>query len=120
MSHIVTIETRVHDPAAVAAACRRLGLAAPVPGTARLYEGEATGLLVRLPGWTYPAVFDTLTGQARYDHFGGRWGDPKHLDRFLQAYAVEKTKLEAHRKGYAVSETALQDGSIRLQITGGG
>ena len=30
MSHIVTIQTKVRDPHAVAAACRRLNLAAPV------------------------------------------------------------------------------------------
>ena len=59
MSHIVTIETEVRDPAAVAAACRRLGLPEPAHGTARLFAGEATGLLVRLPGWLYPAVVDT-------------------------------------------------------------
>ena len=34
MSHIVTIRTEVRDPAAVAAACRRLGLPEPVHGTA--------------------------------------------------------------------------------------
>lgn len=54
MSHVVTIQTKVHDPAAVAAACQRLNLAAPVQGTARLDGGETTGLVVRLPGWQYP------------------------------------------------------------------
>src|SRR5689334_6235316 len=120
MSHIVTIQTRVHDPVAVAAACRRLGLAEPVHGTARLFSGEATGLLVQLPGWQYPAVIDPLTGQVRYDNYGGQWGTPEHLHRFLQAYAVEKAKLEARKQGYAVSEQALQDGSIKLQILEGG
>jgi hypothetical protein len=43
MSHIVAIQTKVHDPHAVAAACRRLNLAAPVQGTAKLYSGEAEG-----------------------------------------------------------------------------
>jgi hypothetical protein len=73
MSHIVTVQTKLHDPAAVAAACRRLGLPEPVRGTAKLFEGEATGLLVRLPEWLYPVVVDTVTGQARYDNFGGSW-----------------------------------------------
>jgi hypothetical protein len=50
MSHIVTIATEVRDPDAVVAACRRLGLPEPVQGTASLFEGQATGLLVRLPG----------------------------------------------------------------------
>jgi hypothetical protein len=51
MSHIVTIQIKVHDPVAVTAACQRLNLAAPVQGTVRLFSGEATGLIVRLPGW---------------------------------------------------------------------
>ncbi len=119
MSHIVTLETRVHDPAAVTAACQRLGLRPPQHGTARLYSGEATGLLVQLPGWQYPIVIDTLSGTIRYDHFEGRWGEPRHLERLLQLYAVERAKLEAHKKGYIVNEQALQDGSIKLQILEG-
>jgi hypothetical protein len=116
MSHIVTIQTRVNDPAAIAAACKRLDLAEPVHGKARLYSGEAEGLLLHLPGWRYPAVIDVTSGQVRYDNFGGRWGEQQRLDRFLQMYAVEKAVLEARRKGYAVHEQSLQDGSIKLNI----
>jgi hypothetical protein len=119
MSHIVTIQTKLHDPAAVTAACQRLRLTAPVQGTTRLYSGEATGLIVQLPDWQYPVVIDTLTGVVRYDNYGGSWGEQVHLDRFLQAYAVEKAKLEARRKGYPVTEQALADGSIRVQIVEG-
>ena len=60
MSNVVTIQTKVHDPAAVAAACQRLNMAAPVQGTARLYSGDATGLIVRLPGWQYRIVAELL------------------------------------------------------------
>lgn len=116
MSHIVSIQTKLHDAAAVAAACQRLNLAAPVQGTAKLFSGEATGLLVRLPGWEYPVVIDTATGTARYDNFLGNWGEDRHLHNLLQMYAVEKAKLEARKRGHTVSEQALQDGSIRLQI----
>ena len=63
MSHLVTIRTQVRDPAALQAACRRLGLKAPVQGTARLFTTEATGQIVELPGWTYPVVIDTHTAQ---------------------------------------------------------
>ena len=56
MSHIVTIQTKVHDPHAVAAACRRLNLAAPVQGTTKLYSSEAEGLIVQsLAGSTRPS-----------------------------------------------------------------
>jgi hypothetical protein len=116
MSHIVSIQTKVHDPFAVAAACTRLGLAEPVAGTANLYSGKATGLIVQFPDWRFPAVIDTLTGQIQFDNFHGHWGDQKHLDRFMQAYGVEKSKLEARRNGYTVNEQSLQDGGIKLQI----
>jgi hypothetical protein len=119
LSHVVTIQTKVHDPAAVAAACRRLALAEPVQGTARLYSAQVSGLLVHLPGWRYPAVLDTRTGTIHFDHFGGRWGEPAQLDRFLQAYAVEKTTQEARRKSYTIHEQQLPDGSIQVQLREG-
>jgi hypothetical protein len=119
LSHIVSIQTKVHDPAAVSAACQRLHLPGPAQGTVELFSGAVTGLTVRLPGWDYPAVIDTLTGTIRYDNFGGHWGDQRELDRFLQAYAVEKAKLEARKKGYQISEQTLETGSIRLQIIEG-
>src|SRR5262249_11962413 len=119
MSHVVTIQTKLHDPASIAAACQRLNLAAPLQGTAQLFSGEATGLIVQLPDWEYPIVIDTLTGTVRYDNYAGAWGAQAELDRFLQMYAVERAKLEARRKGYAISEQQLQDGSIRLNIIEG-
>jgi hypothetical protein len=120
VSHIVTIKTEVRDHAAVSAACHRLGLPEPVHSTATLFSGEATGLLVKLPGWVYPAVFDTAAGTVRFDNYGGSWGDPEHLDRFLQAYACEKATIEARKKGYTVTEQPLADGSIRLTVQVGG
>lgn len=116
MSHLVTIHPQVHDPVAVAAACTRLQLPAPVQGTAQLYSGPVTGLLVHLPGWRYPAVIDTLTGALHYDNYEGRWGKPEQLHRFLQAYAVEKAKSLARQQGMLVHEQQLQDGSIKLQL----
>jgi hypothetical protein len=120
VSHVITIRTEVRDAEAVRAACQRLGLEQPVQGTARLFEGEASGLLVKLPDWTYPAVVDTASGQVRFDNYGGHWGDPKHLDAFLQAYALEKAKLEARKRGHSVFEQALPDGSVKLTIQVGG
>jgi hypothetical protein len=116
LSHIVTIETEVRDAAAIEAACRRLGLAAPVHDTVKLFSGEVTGLAVQLPDWQYPVVCNTQTGEVKFDNFEGRWGDPKQLDRFMQAYGVEKAKLEARKKGHTVSEQPLQDGSIKLTV----
>src|SRR5262249_34167212 len=117
MSHIVQIQTQIRDPLAVAAGCRRLGLAEPVLGTAELFAGqEVSGLSVQLPGWRYPVVCDLANGQVRYDNFAGRWGDQKELDRLLQAYAVEKVRIEARQRGHTVTEQALADGSIKLNV----
>ena len=120
MSHIATITTRVHDSAAVTLACQRLNLTPPTQGSVQLFSGEATGLIVQLPGWQYPAAIDTSTGAIRYDNYEGAWGDQQRLDRFLQIYAVEKARIEARKKGHHVTEHALADGSIRLTIMVGG
>ena len=120
MSHIVTIQTAVRDPVAIQAACRRLALPAPVEGTTRLFSGEAHGWAVALPGWRYPLVCNPQEGTLRYDIFEGRWGAPEELHRFLQSYAVEKTRIEARRRGHTVTEQALADGSIKLTLTLGG
>ena len=120
MSHIVTIATEVRDPSAVAAACRRLALPEPVHGTATLFSGEATGLLVKLPDWLYPICIDTASGTLKFDNYSGSWGDQEHLDQFMQAYAVEKARIEARKRGHSVVEQALADGSIRLTVQVGG
>ena len=122
MSHIVQIQTQVRDPVAIAAACRRLGLAEPVQGTARLFAGqEASGFVVQLPGWKYPVVCDLASGEVKFDNYGGRWGAQAQLDRFLQAHAVERAMLEARKQGHSVCEQSLADGSIKLtiQVAGG-
>ncbi len=120
MSYIVTIKTEVRDPAAVAAACLRLGLPEPVLGTAKLFDGEVTGLLVKLPDWLYPAVLDTATGRVLFDNYNGSWGRQEHLDRLLQGYAIEKARIEARKRGHSVIEQPLADGSVKLTITVGG
>ena len=119
MSHIVTIATKVTDPEAVKSACRRLNLEAPIFGEHRMFDGRATGWAVRLSNWTYPVVCDTATGAVRYDNYGGRWGDTAQLDGFMQAYAAEKAKMEARKKGYTCQEAKQPDGSIRLTIHAG-
>lgn len=97
------------------AACQRLRLPEPVQGRHTL-NGEVEGLAVRLPDWYYPAVCDTATGKIHYDNYNGEWGDQKHLDSFLQAYAVEKCRIEARRKGHGITEQQLADGSIKVTV----
>ena len=120
VSHIVTVAAELRDAAAIRAACLRRKLAAPIEGTVQLFSGAATGLAITLPGWQYPAVIDTASGQVRYDNFGGRWGAQQELDAFVQAYTIAKTQLEARKRGHSVTEQPLADGSVKLVIQLGG
>ena len=120
MSHIVRIQTEVRDATAVFAACRRRQLAEPAAGKHLLFSGEVEGLAVRLRDWTYPAVCQLETGEVQYDNFGGRWGEQRELDQFMQAYAVEKARIEARKRGHTVTEQSLANGSIKLTVQIGG
>lgn len=120
MSHTVTVETEIKDAGAAEAACRRLGHTIPIAGEHQLYSGRYTGLAVRLPGWEYPVVCDLKSGEISFDNFGGLWGKQTHLDRFLQAYAAEKTRIEARKKGLTAVEHTLPNGYIAVDIKVGG
>ena len=51
----------------------------------------------------YPVVADVASGQSAFVHFDGRGGDPRHLDRFLQSYAVVLAKLEAWKHDHTAT-----------------
>lgn len=72
MSHIVNITCQLRDPIAIAAACHRLGLAAPLEGAAQLFSGQERGIIVQFPVWNYPAVIDVASGEVRFDNYEGR------------------------------------------------
>ena len=120
MSHIVTIQTQVRDSIAVHEACRRLQWQPPLQGTHRIFSRQVQGLAVFAPEWKFPIVCELSSGTIRYDNYQGHWGDPVHLDRFKQAYAVEKTKIEARRQGRTVTEKSLAKGSIQLTLMANG
>lgn len=116
MSHIVQIQTQVKDIEAVKAACRRLSIAAPKIGTAHLFTGKRTGIIVELTGWHYPIVIEPDTGTIHFDHYEGEWGNPQELDRFKQAYAIAKATIEARKKGHTVRETRRTNGTVELEV----
>lgn len=120
MSHIVEIKTEVRDDAAVQAACSRLHLPRATRGTFQLYSTEATGLGIELPHWKFPVVVDTETGQLKFDNYQEKWGKQENLDLLIQMYCVEKAKIEARKKGHAVTEQRLDNGSIKLTVQVGG
>lgn len=116
MSHVVQIQAEVRDPVAVGAAATRLQLPVPVYGATKLFSSSKTGWAIRLPRWTYPVVCDVTGGKIEFNNFEGRWGDQAELNKFLQAYAIERTKLEARRKGYAVTECSIADGNVKVTV----
>ena len=120
MSHVVTIQTQVRDPVAIRSACSRLGLDPPTFGEAKLFAENKTGWIVQLVDWRFPLVVDVNVGKVNFDNYEGHWGDRAKLDQFLQAYAVEKAKLEARMAGHSVIEQSLEDGSIKLTVGVGG
>lgn len=120
MSHVVNIQTQVRSSTAVRAGCKRLGLAEPVEGQVKLFSETVSGLAVQLRDWRYPVVFNIATGESKFDNYEGRWGKQERLNEFLQAYAIEATKIEARRKGYSVVEQPLVDGSVKLTVSVGG
>ena len=67
--------------------------------------------------WRYPLICKLESGELAYDNFNGHWGEQKELDGFLQAYAVEKAKIECRKRGHAASEPVEADGSIVLTIS---
>ncbi|MCX7428798.1 MAG: hypothetical protein NTW96_24625 [Planctomycetia bacterium] len=146
MSHIVTIKTELRDIAAIKAACKRMGWQllegqhtfrwyGRYVGDYREFEKQLRDLgiktedygkcdhAIRVPGAEYEIglvqrgnrfvpLWDTWGpgGLAKVSHENGMGG-------FLAAYAVEKAKLEARRKGYTVTEKTLPNGNIQLQVT---
>ena len=76
--------------------------------------------MMRVEGWRYPVVVDPGAGAVRFDNYNGAWGEQAQLDRLLQAYAVEKARIEARKAGHSVTEQSLPDGSIRLTLAVGG
>ncbi len=80
------IITTVHDPVALAATCRRLGLPRPERGSVHLNDREPFGWIVRLPGVRFPIVCDTLTGLVAYHPHDNAFDRYAHIMRFILRY----------------------------------
>ncbi len=122
MSHISRIEIEVRDLATLKAACQRLGLSFKNEQKTFKWFGNEDGACdhaIEIPGASYQigVVQTSRTFELNCD-----WYDPmleKGIGRngglLKQAYGVEKTKLEARRKGYSVTEEQTETGT-RLRV----
>ena len=120
MTSVQTIASRIRDPVALAAACRRLGLPEPIHQTITLNGVSITGSIIPLPGCSNPIAIDLATGQVFYSGTEDSKADMRQIAKLLQAYACEKAAMEALSRGHSVSERQLEDGSIILSIKPGG
>jgi hypothetical protein len=91
------VVTTLHDPHAVAAACRAQGLAAPREGTVRHAGLEAFGWVVRLPGLRWPVAFDTLRGLVAYHPHDNAFFPYARLMHFVHRCYDSQARLRFRR-----------------------
>ncbi len=122
MSHISKIELEVKDLGTLKQACIRLGL--------NIIEGKKTfkwygeedhpcDRTIRVPGATYEigVVKNGNLYELQCDYWDSAIGKVigKNGGFLKQAYAIERTKTEARRKGYSIIEKKTDSG-IRLHV----
>jgi len=121
MSHISKIELEVRDLGVLAQACARLGLELQRDRTTFKWYGQqgTCDHRIRVPGTDYQVGVRARDGRYELvcDFFDRSLAKALGPNGGLlkQAYAVEKTRLEARRKGYSVLEQPTETG-LRLRI----
>jgi hypothetical protein len=121
MSHISKIELEVNDIEALRRACSRLGLNLVKGQKTFQWYGKAGNCdhAIKIPDASYEIGISKAGGKYELlcDYFD------RNVEKAIgnqagllkQAYAAEKTKAEARRKGYTVIEKNTETG-IRLHV----
>ncbi len=122
MSHISKIELEVKDLDALNRACKRLGLSMARGQKHFKWFGQKDGdcdHAIKVPNARYEIGVICANGlfELKCDYFDNGIGNAigKNGGLLKQAYAVEKTKTEARRKGYSVFEKQTDTG-VRLHV----
>ncbi len=122
MSHVSKIELEVKDLPTLKQACQRLGLNIVQDQKTFKWYGQEEGRCdhaIRVPGANYEiGVVKAGNGfELRCDYWDSAIGKAigKNGGLLKQAYAIERTKTEARRKGYSVIEKQTDSG-IRLHV----
>lgn len=95
---MIPVVTSIHDPAALAETCRRIGLPPPERGSGRLGGREVFGWVVRLSGLR-PVICDTLSGLLLYHPIDNSHGRYARLMRFCQRYYDLRARLRRPGSG---------------------
>ena len=121
MSHTTTIRTELRNLDILKAACTALGIPFTTgPQKIELFAGYATGdLSFKLPGWHYPAVVNSQTGEVKLDNYGGQWGNIEEFHKLSQEYSLQVAENEAAEftlLGWTVERQKQPNGDILLVI----
>ena len=121
MSHTTTIKTEFRNLDILKAACTALGIPFTTgPQKIELFTGYATGdLSFKLPGWHYPAVVNSQTGEVKLDNYGGQWGNIEEFHKLSQEYSLQVAENEAAEftlQGWTVERQKQDNGDILLVI----
>jgi len=124
VSHFTSIQTQIKDLAALADACKELGVELLQNGEARGYAGQTRKgeAVIRLKG-----PYDIALNQQPDGNYAlaTDWWDG-HVEkevgtnfaRLIQLYGMHKTMREAKKKGYLASRKTLPNGAIKRTIGG--
>ena len=122
MSHISKIELEVKDLGALRQACSRLGLSLIEGKKTFKWYGQEEGKCdhaIQVPGANYEIGVIKIGNlyELKCDYWDSGIGKAIGTTGGLlkQAYAVERTKTEARRKGYSFIEKKTDSG-IRLHV----
>jgi len=122
MSHISKIELEVTDLGTLRQACNRLGLKMIEEKKTFKWYGEEDGIsdhTIQVPGATYEigVIKAGNSFELQCDYWDSAIGKAIGQSGGLlkQAYAIERTKTEARRKGYSIIEKKTDSG-IRLHV----
>lgn len=143
MSHVATIKTQLNDLQAIKAACQRMGWEFREGQDRYAWYGRSVGdynaadnalangmteadlgkctHAIRVPGATYEiGLVKQADGSFNpawdwYEYGGlGKIRSENGMGGFLQAYALEKSKIEMRKKGFTCTERKLADGRIQV------
>ena len=121
MSHISKIELEVKDLGILGQACRKLGLELVKGQESFRWYGKkaACSHAIKVPEADYEIGVINQSGcyELNCDYYDRNLEKVIGLQggRLKQTYAVEKTKIEARKKGYAVIQKQTKTG-IRLHV----
>ena len=124
MSHFTSIQTQIRDLAALADACKELGVELLQGGKARGFAGNTRSgeAVIKLKG-PYDIALNKQS-EGNYELATDWWNGHVEKEvgtnfaRLLQLYGVHKTMREARKKGYLASRKTLPNGAIKLTIGG--